>query len=103
MTYGTMWFFNVRFDTSFFAIAFCVMSFMKSFLIHCFANAMRNLSDYLAARKRIEVRTNRLRLIFTKKKLVFLSSHSYCLTNANEIIDYFPHMMRKQSTIILKT
>jgi hypothetical protein len=56
--YGTMWSLNIRFDTRFFAIASCVMGFMRVYVIDFFSNAIRDLSDYLAARKRIEVWRN---------------------------------------------
>ena len=55
MMYGTMWSLNIRFDTRFFAIASCVMGFMRIYVIHFFSNAIRDLADYLVARKRIEV------------------------------------------------
>ena len=55
MMYGTMWSLNIRWDTRFFAIALCLMDFMRVFTIYYFANGIRDLSDYLAARKRIEV------------------------------------------------
>lgn len=55
MMYGTMWSLNIRLDTRFFAIASCLMGFMRVYAIYFFGNGIRDLSDYLAARKRIEV------------------------------------------------
>ena len=55
MMYGTMWSLDIRFDTRFFAIASCVMIFMRVYVIDFFSNAIRDLSNYLVARKRIEV------------------------------------------------
>jgi hypothetical protein len=64
MMYGTMWSLNIRFDTRFFAIASCLMGFMRCYVIDFFSNAIRDLSNYLVARKRIEVCINNLLLIF---------------------------------------
>ncbi|UJR21510.1 hypothetical protein I4U23_024596 [Adineta vaga] len=52
--YGTMWSSNIRFDTRFFAIASCILGFMRVHVIDFFSNGIRDLSNYLAARKRIE-------------------------------------------------
>ncbi|CAF0985467.1 unnamed protein product [Rotaria sordida] len=54
MMYGTMWSLNLRFDTRFFAIASCILGFMRLTIIEFFSNAIRDLSHYLPARKRIE-------------------------------------------------
>ena len=53
--YGTMWSLNIRLDIRFFAIASCIMRFIKIYVIDFFGNAVRDLSNYLVARKRIEV------------------------------------------------
>ncbi|CAF0825031.1 unnamed protein product [Rotaria sp. Silwood1] len=54
MMYGTMWSLDIRFDTRFFAIASCMLGFMRLFVIEFFSYAVRDLSHYLPARKRIE-------------------------------------------------
>ena len=53
--YGTMWSLNIRLDIRFFAIASCIMGFIKVYVIHFFGSAVSDLSNYLVARKRIEV------------------------------------------------
>ena len=55
MMYGTMWSLDLRFDTQFFAIASCMLGFMRFSVVDFFSNAIRDLSHYLPARKRIEV------------------------------------------------
>ncbi|CAF4061065.1 unnamed protein product [Rotaria sp. Silwood2] len=52
--FGTMWSLNIRFDTRFFVIACCILGFMKIYVIEYFSLGLRFLSNYLAARKRIE-------------------------------------------------
>ncbi|CAF4098406.1 unnamed protein product [Adineta steineri] len=54
MMYGTMWSLNIRLDTRFFAISSCLLGFMRVYCIDFFSNAIRDLSNYLVARKRIE-------------------------------------------------
>jgi len=58
MMYGTMWSLNIRFDTRFFAVASCLMGFMRVYVIDFFSNAIQDLSNYSVARKRIEVCIN---------------------------------------------
>jgi hypothetical protein len=55
LMYGVMWSLNIRFDTRFFAIASCILGFMRVYVIDFFTYAIRDLANYLAARKRIEV------------------------------------------------
>jgi hypothetical protein len=52
--YGTMWAFDMRFDTRFFAIASCMLNYLEYSLIE-FGVAIRNLVNYLTAVKRIQV------------------------------------------------
>jgi len=65
--YGTMWSLNIRFDTRFFAVASCLLGFMRVYCIDFFSNAIRDVSNYLVARKRIEVCINTL--LFNLKNL----------------------------------
>ena len=60
LMYGTMWKLDIRFDTRFFAIASCVLGFMRIHVINFFSYAIRDLSNYFVARKRIEVCGNDL-------------------------------------------
>ena len=64
MMYGTMWALNIRFDTRFFAIASCILGFVRIHGIEFFASGIHELSNYLAARKRIEVCRNNLLLTY---------------------------------------
>lgn len=54
---GTMWAFDLIFDVYFFAIAACLLGFMRIYVVHFFAAAIHQLSLYLSARKRIQVGT----------------------------------------------
>ncbi len=60
LMYGMMWSLNIRLDTRFFAIASCMLGFMRVYVIDFFSNAIRDLSNYLVSRKRIEVCRNYL-------------------------------------------
>jgi hypothetical protein len=53
-----MWSLDLRFDTRFFAVAFCILGFMRICVIEYFTSAVRELSHYLPAQKRIKVRIN---------------------------------------------
>jgi len=55
MMYATMWSLNIQFDTRFFAIAMCMLGYIRLNAVHFFTSALRNLVQYLASRKRIEV------------------------------------------------
>jgi hypothetical protein len=55
MMYATMWYFNVPFDTRFFAITTCILGNLKFAVIEFFASAIRDLAHYETARKRIQV------------------------------------------------
>jgi hypothetical protein len=52
--YGTMWSFDMRFDTRFFAVASCMLGHLELSL-SSFGGGIRNLVDYFAAAKRIQV------------------------------------------------
>ncbi|CAF4743672.1 unnamed protein product [Rotaria sp. Silwood1] len=54
MMYGTMWWFNIRFDISFFAVASCLLGHMRLTVVEFFNNAVKDLVHYLAAQKRIQ-------------------------------------------------
>jgi hypothetical protein len=55
MMYGTMWSIGIKFDTRFFALAACMLAYMRLSIVEFFNYAVRNLVYYLAAKKRIEV------------------------------------------------
>ena len=55
MMYGTMWATNTPIDTRFFAVAACMLGYMRLSIVDFFTYAIRNLVHYLAARKRIQV------------------------------------------------
>ncbi|CAF1123285.1 unnamed protein product [Rotaria sordida] len=54
MMYGTMWWFNIRFDIRFFAVASCLLSHMRFSVVEFFNNAVKDLVHYMAAQKRIQ-------------------------------------------------
>jgi len=66
--YGTMWSLDMRFDTRFFAIASCMLSYLELSLID-FGTGIRNLVNYVAATKRIQVCWKTIRF---KWKKIFL-------------------------------
>jgi hypothetical protein len=52
--YGTMWSQNMHFDTRFFAVASCMLSYLEISVMD-FAVAIRDIVHYVAAEKRIKV------------------------------------------------
>ncbi|CAF4205310.1 unnamed protein product, partial [Rotaria sordida] len=54
MMYGTMWWFNIRFDIRFFAVASCLLSHMRLTVVDFFNNAVKDFVHYMAAQKRIQ-------------------------------------------------
>ena len=56
MMYGTMWSLGIHFDTRFFALAACMLGYMRLSIVDFFSYAVRYLVYYIAAKKRIEVR-----------------------------------------------
>ena len=57
MIYGTMWSLNMRFDTAFFAVVACLLSYLEM-SVGDFGVGIRNLVNYLTAAKRIQVSMN---------------------------------------------
>lgn len=55
LIYGTMWYFNIPFDTRFFAIAYNLLGHTELFFMDWFTEAIRSTARYVAAAKRIEV------------------------------------------------
>jgi hypothetical protein len=53
--YGTMWKLGIQLDTRFFALAACMLGYMRLSIIDFFTFAVRHLVYYLAAKKRIQV------------------------------------------------
>lgn len=56
LMYATMWSLDMRFDTRFFAVSMCMLAHLRINVIQHFTVAIRNFVQFLAARKRIEVR-----------------------------------------------
>ncbi|CAF3410899.1 unnamed protein product [Rotaria socialis] len=54
MMYGTMWSLGIHFDTRFFAVASCMLGYMRLSIIDFFTFAVRHLVHFLAAKKRIQ-------------------------------------------------
>ncbi|CAF1175851.1 unnamed protein product, partial [Adineta ricciae] len=54
MMYGTMWSLGFQINTRFFAVACCMLGYMRLSVVDFFSYAIRNLVYYLAAKKRIE-------------------------------------------------
>ena len=52
--YGTMWSLNMRFDTSFFAVAACLLGYLDMSVMD-FGLCIRNFVNYFTAEKRIQV------------------------------------------------
>jgi hypothetical protein len=50
-----MWLFSIQFDTRFFAIASCMLGYMRLSVVDFFQFAIRFLVNYMAAQKRIQV------------------------------------------------
>lgn len=55
MMYAAIWLLNIRFDTHFFAIGVCMLSYMRLSVVDFFSLAVRHLAQYMAAEKRIQV------------------------------------------------
>jgi hypothetical protein len=55
MIYATMWSLGIQFDTRFFAVAVCMLGYMRLSIVDFFSFAVRFLVYYLAGRTRIQV------------------------------------------------
>ncbi len=55
LMYGTMWAFDIKFDTRFYAIAACMLAFMQISAMIFIALGIRDLAQYLSAQRRIKV------------------------------------------------
>lgn len=55
MMYGTMWSLGIHLDTRFFALAACMLAYMRLAIVDFFTYAVRYLVYYIAAKRRIEV------------------------------------------------
>jgi hypothetical protein len=53
--YAAMWSLGIRFETRFFALAACMLGYMRLSIVDFFTYAVRNLVHYTAAKKRIQV------------------------------------------------
>ena len=63
-----MWSLGIKFDTKFFAVAACMLGYMRLSVADFFNYGVRSLVHYLAARKRIQVCMTICR---PKKKILF--------------------------------
>ncbi|CAF1451360.1 unnamed protein product [Adineta steineri] len=54
LMYGAMWSLGIHFDTRFFAVAACMLGYVRLTVLDYYYYAVRNLAYYLAAKKRIE-------------------------------------------------
>ena len=55
LIFGTMWMYDVRFDTRFFAIAYSLLGHIELLFMEWSTDAIRNLAKYFTAAIRIEV------------------------------------------------
>ncbi len=55
MMYAAIWLLNIPFDTHLFAIAVCILSYMRLSVVDFSSLAVRHLAQYMAAEKRIQV------------------------------------------------
>jgi hypothetical protein len=55
MMYGVMWTLKMPIDTRFFAMASCMLGYMRLSIVDFFTYAVRNLVHYFAARTRLQV------------------------------------------------
>lgn len=55
MIYGTMWALNVPFNTHFFAVASCLLAYMRTPIVEFFSIGVKAFVNFLAAQKRIQV------------------------------------------------
>jgi hypothetical protein len=89
MMYGTMWSLGIQFDTRFFAVAACMLGYMRLSIVDFFTYAIRYLVYYIAAKRRIEVR----RKICDIPNIIFcINRHFFVLMSLNEMIDYSQHL-----------
>ncbi|CAF3558667.1 unnamed protein product [Rotaria sp. Silwood1] len=54
MMYGTMWLFDIKFDTGVFTLSYVLLSYTRISCITFFNMAIRDLLNYMAAQKRIQ-------------------------------------------------
>ncbi|CAF1094580.1 unnamed protein product [Didymodactylos carnosus] len=54
LMYGAMWYLNIALDTKYFTISYCLLAYLRLSVVDFFNYAVRNLVQYLSARKRIE-------------------------------------------------
>ena len=89
MMYGAMWWFNIRFDTRFFAIASCLLVHLRLTVVHIFSAAVKDFVHYIAAQRRIQVSFVAVLNLSMNYKRNIYDRHSFYLMNPNEIIDYY--------------
>ena len=86
MMYATMWFLNIRFDTHFFAIASCLLPYMRTTIVEFFSYAVRDLFNCISAQRRIQVCSCHLFLHLARKNMC--NRHFFSLENQKETTDY---------------
>ncbi len=85
--FATMWFFDIRFDTRFFAIASCMLGYIELSVLN-FGVGIHTFAQYLTAEKRIQVHC--LGELEEEEKEV-LFRISYYWVNRKEMIDCYQH------------
>ncbi len=87
--YGSMWSLDIRFDTRFFVVAFSMLKYLE-FSLFCYGNGIRNLVNYLAAAKRIQVCFHTFMNYCAEiQKRIFFYRHFFYLMNLKEIVGYY--------------
>ena len=75
--YGTIWSLNMRFDTRFFVISSCFLSYLEELLMDL-GIAMRHLTNYITAVRRIQVSVEKLLRV---QRSFFPFRHFLCWKN----------------------
>jgi hypothetical protein len=53
--YSTMWSLNIQLNSQFFAVACCMLSYMRTPIVKFFSTAVKSFANYMSAQKRIQV------------------------------------------------
>jgi len=83
LVYGTMWWLNMRFDSSLFVMSYSLLTYTRNASMNPFSMGVREVINYLAAQKRIRVISKNHIIIIFKQ----ISYRDFCYsTSVNEII-----------------
>jgi hypothetical protein len=77
LMYGAMWKFDIRFDTRFFAVAYCLLGHTELVFMGWFTEAIRSLAKYMTAVKRIQVSDRHLFNDFLERRRIFATDISF--------------------------